>query len=50
MSQGVFDVHPQKGLTLTEIADGVSVESVRAATGASFALSDSLKPMGAVSV
>lgn len=34
--QCVFDVDSQKGLTLVEIADGVGVESIRAATGCAF--------------
>ena len=32
----MFDVNPDKGLTLMEIADGVSVEDVKAATGSPF--------------
>ena len=38
----------QKGLTLTEIADGVSVEDVRAATGAELRIPDDLKPMAQI--
>lgn len=34
------------GLTLLEIAEGVTVDDVRSKTGAPFAVSDSLKPMG----
>ena len=34
--QCVFEVDPARGLTLTEIAEGLSVEGVRAATGCSF--------------
>ena len=34
--QGVFEVDHEKGLILSEIADGVSVEDVKAATGSSF--------------
>jgi len=53
----VFDVRPQtdspltdyKGaetrLELIEIADGVSLDDVKAATGATFAVSSGLKPM-----
>eukprot|EP00731_Ephydatia_muelleri_P019124 Em0011g1164a len=44
----VFDVDSQKGLTLVEIADGVGVESIRAATGCAFEVSKTLKPMGQV--
>jgi 3-oxoacid CoA-transferase subunit B len=40
---GVFDV--AGGLTLTEIADGVSVEDVKAQTGARFKLAPDLRPM-----
>merc|ERR1711871_1166447 len=42
---GVIQVDRQKGLTLTEIADGVTVEDVKAATGAPLIISDSLGPM-----
>ena len=34
--QGVFDVDAEKGLTLIELADGVSLEDVTAATGCQF--------------
>ena len=34
--QGVFEVNYEKGLTLSEVADGVSVEDVKVATGCSF--------------
>ena len=34
--QGVFEVDYEKGLILSEIADGVSVDDVKAATGCSF--------------
>ena len=43
--QGVFDVNAKDGLTLTEIAEGVSVDAIQAATGAPFKVSDTLKPM-----
>jgi len=42
---GVFDVDPKKGLCLIEIADGISVEDVKAATGAPFVVADDLIPM-----
>jgi 3-oxoacid CoA-transferase len=42
---GVFEVDAKKGLTLIEIANGVSVEEIKSKTGAPFAVSDSLKPM-----
>jgi len=41
----VFDVEKGKGLILIEIADGVTVDQVRAATGCDFQVSSSLKPM-----
>uniref|UniRef100_A0A7S4N569 Succinyl-CoA:3-ketoacid-coenzyme A transferase n=1 Tax=Paramoeba aestuarina TaxID=180227 RepID=A0A7S4N569_9EUKA len=41
----VFDVHSNKGLTLIEIAEGVTVEDIRAATSCAFTVSDNLKPM-----
>jgi 3-oxoacid CoA-transferase len=34
----VFDVHPEHGLTLTEVHPGVTVEEVRAKTGCDFAV------------
>lgn len=36
ITQGVFEVNRESGLTLTELADGVSLEDIRAATGSSF--------------
>ena len=42
---GVIDVCDNKGLCLVEIADGYSVEDVKAATGAPLAVSDNLIPM-----
>ncbi|KAJ9215944.1 hypothetical protein DTO166G4_2488 [Paecilomyces variotii] len=42
---GVFDVDFTDGLTLVEIADGVTVEEVRAKTEAPFKVADDLKPM-----
>jgi len=41
----VFEVHPDKGLILTEFAEGVTVEEIKAKTGAPFIVSDSLIPM-----
>ncbi|KAL1959883.1 hypothetical protein VTO42DRAFT_1028 [Malbranchea cinnamomea] len=41
----VFDVDFAAGLTLIEIADGVTVDEVRAKTGAPFKVADDLKPM-----
>ena len=34
--QGVFEVDFEKGLTLTEIGEGVSVEDIKAATKCNF--------------
>ena len=41
----MFDVNFTSGLTLIEIADGVSVDEVKAKTGADFTVTDDLKPM-----
>lgn len=41
----VFQVDPERGLVLTEIADGVSVEDIINSTGSDFVVSDELKPM-----
>lgn len=43
----VFDVDPKKGLTLIEVAEGVSVDEVKAATEAPFTVSENLKTMDA---
>ncbi|KAI1190358.1 coenzyme A transferase [Nemania serpens] len=42
---GVFDVDFAHGLTLIEIADGVTVEEVKSKTDAPFHVADDLKPM-----
>jgi len=42
----VFDVEKGKGLVLKELADGVTVEQVKAATGAKFHVPDNVQPMG----
>ncbi|RDA93382.1 hypothetical protein CP533_1981 [Ophiocordyceps camponoti-saundersi (nom. inval.)] len=42
---GVFDVDWAKGLTLVEIADGVTVEDIKAKTEAPFSIAEDLKPM-----
>lgn len=41
----MFSVDKEEGLTLTEIADGVGVENIIAATGCEFGVSPDLKPM-----
>lgn len=41
----MFDVDFTKGLTLIEIADGVTVEEVKSKTDAPFAVAEDLKPM-----
>lgn len=42
---GVFDVEFGKGLRLIEIADGITVEEIRAKTEADFVVADDLKAM-----
>lgn len=42
---GVFDVDFATGLTLVEIADGVTVEEIKSKTEAPFKVADDLKPM-----
>lgn len=41
----VFDVNFTSGLTLVELAEGVSVEDVKAKTEAPFKVADDVKPM-----
>ena len=41
----MFECNKAKGLTLIEIADGVTVDQVRSATGCEVNVSDNLKPM-----
>jgi len=41
----VFDVDFTKGLTLIELADGVTVDEIKAKTAAPFIVSDNLQPM-----
>lgn len=43
--QGVFEVDPQVGLTLIEIAEDVQIEDIISSTGCEFNVSDDLKPM-----
>ncbi|XP_017786752.1 PREDICTED: succinyl-CoA:3-ketoacid coenzyme A transferase 1, mitochondrial-like [Nicrophorus vespilloides] len=44
----VFEVHPENGLTLVELADGVQVEDILTSTGCNFDVSPDLKKMGQV--
>ncbi|XP_023936534.2 succinyl-CoA:3-ketoacid coenzyme A transferase 1, mitochondrial [Bicyclus anynana] len=44
----VFEVDKEKGLTLTELADGVTVEDVLVSTGCEFNVAPTLKKMGDV--
>lgn len=46
--QGVFEVSKESGLTLIEIAEGVTVQDVIDSTGCSFNVSGDLKPMGQI--
>lgn len=43
--QCVFDVDFTNGLTLIELADGVTVDEVKAKTEAPFIVADDVKPM-----
>ena len=49
-SQAVFEVVKGRGLVLTELAEGVTVQEVVDATGCMFEVSPELKPMGQSSV
>lgn len=44
--QCVFEVDREKGLTLTELADGVSVEDILVSTGSEFNVAPKIKKMG----
>lgn len=46
--KGVFNVDKETGLTLVEIADGVTVEEILNVTACNFEVSPDLKPMGQV--
>jgi len=41
----VFDVGNSEGLTLVELAGGVTVDEVRSKTGAEFRVAEDIKPM-----
>lgn len=47
--KGVFKVHPEAGLTLIEIAEGVEVPEILSTTGCEFAVAEDLKKMGQAS-
>ena len=46
--QCVFDVDPENGLTLVEIADGIEIIDIVQSTGCEFVKADNLKIMGQV--
>lgn len=39
----MFDVDKEKGLTLVELAEGVSVDTIKASTGCDFSLASNIK-------
>lgn len=46
----MFEVDEEEGLTLTELAEGVTMEDVVSSTGCLFKVSPNLKPMQQVNV
>ena len=44
----MFEVDKEKGLILTELADGVKVEDIVVSTGCDFEVSPNIKKMGDV--
>ncbi|XP_063611316.1 LOW QUALITY PROTEIN: succinyl-CoA:3-ketoacid coenzyme A transferase 1, mitochondrial-like [Penaeus indicus] len=44
----VFSVDKENGLTLVEIADGVTIEDIVSSTGCLFEVAENLKPMGQI--
>ena len=46
----MFTVHPENGLTLIEVAEGVDVADIVANTGCEFAVAEDLKPMRQIPV
>lgn len=46
--KAVFDVQKGQGLTLIEVAEGFTVDDIRASTGAKFNVADNVKPMGQI--
>lgn len=43
--KAVFNVDRESGLTLIEMADGLKIEELIAATGAEFNIAEDVKPM-----
>ena len=43
--KGVFNVDKEKGLTLIELAEDITLEQLTAATDAEFSIAEDLKPM-----
>lgn len=41
----MFEIDPKKGITLTEIGEGFTVDDVKAATGCQLNISDNLQKM-----
>lgn len=48
--QAVFDVDPEDGLKLVEIAEGVGIEDILTTTGCEFAVAEELRPMGRIKI
>lgn len=48
--KAVFEVEKGVGLTLIEVAEGLTVDDVIASTGAKFTVSPNVKPMGQIPV
>nr|CAD7432565.1 unnamed protein product [Timema monikensis] len=48
--KGVFEVDPEEGLTLIEIADSVELADILQSTGCEFQVSPDLKPMAQISI
>ena len=42
----MFNVDKDSGLTLVELAEGLTVDDIKAATGSSFAVADPVSVMG----
>ncbi|KAL5293274.1 OXCT1 family protein [Megaselia abdita] len=46
--KAVFEVEKGQSMTLIEVAEGFTVDDIRASTGAKFNVSDNVKPMGQI--